>query len=106
MSCHDGATAVDAFGSFTTGSTIGNVNANFGTDLRDDHPVGVDYSAANEMNATSTAYGGQTIADYLFGSNLVECASCHDVHNGITANGYMLVESPDASALCLKCHNK
>jgi len=43
LSCHDGTVAIDSFNGTTGGSFVSG-NALIGTDLSDDHPVGVEWS--------------------------------------------------------------
>lgn len=118
MSCHDGTVNVDAFGG-SAGTTAIPANANFGTDLFNDHPISINYCDAGagctttdpELNdSATTAFGGagNFIDTYLF-SNQLECATCHDVHNGGAAdavNEALLYESNLNSGICLKCHGK
>ena len=107
LSCHDATVAIDSFGTnagtaanFVTGAPA------LGTNLADDHPVGFAYDAAlvsadGGLNDPTSA----AIAPLLFANNL-ECASCHDVHNGIPTNAAMLRIDNTTSGLCLTCHNK
>ena len=107
LSCHDGTVALDSFGG-TTGSTFIGGGQNFGTDLSNDHPISVSYAAdttlAPDTNPSGIAGGSTIAADMLFSGN-VECASCHDVHNGYGFNK-LLVKSNGGSALCQTCHAK
>ena len=106
LSCHDGTIGMDGFGG--AAGTSGNVitgSAKIGIDLNGHHPVSFDYSDAqaddSELKASPTLP--------LFGTGgTLECASCHDVHNGTAAaaNGKMLLKSLTNSALCLDCHDK
>jgi predicted CXXCH cytochrome family protein len=128
LSCHDGSVATNAYGTGTgavgaadkfflagTRGLIGGLNATTGLgDLSNHHPISFDYAAAAAADAeilpaTSpfvTATGTETIADHLFGGQL-ECASCHDVHNGPSVAGVRLTYVNDArSAFCLTCHDK
>lgn len=113
LSCHDGTVALENFGGNTSGSTYITGAALVGNDLSNDHPISVTYSAGTgagqdpELNPTSFTYADGTIADYLF-ANKVECATCHDVHNGgaVGSNPALLVEDPAGSVMCLRCHNK
>jgi len=119
MSCHDG---VNAFGNIanTAGGSVGTATptyatatAKLGTDLTNTHPVGFNYaSAAGEDTtglktraAANTSLMG-TNGSAFFGTsgNMMECASCHSVHD--TAKGYFLRVNNDDSALCLSCHTK
>lgn len=122
LSCHDGLTAVDSYGGATGTILLNTTNfpgtkSNLGTDLGNDHPISISYTATtastdgslyNPTTTTVTALGGGTITNKMLFSNKVECASCHDVHNSGAAatNGKMLRVSNTASAMCLTCHNK
>ena len=125
MSCHDDVTNVDAYGQFSPGTVLisdATINTTpgtiVGTDLTNDHPISFDYSTSLTDPeiwplATATPLGGTIESDLLFGTvpnKTVECASCHDVHNGPEAvaagSGYLLRVSMADSLLCLTCHNK
>jgi predicted CXXCH cytochrome family protein len=117
LSCHDGSANVGTvynYGTATGGATgaavailtggtqtISGVNS-VGTDLRNDHPVGIAYPATGDFNA---AVGGAVNGLPLYGAtDTVECGSCHDPHDN--ANNNFLRASNAASALCLDCHIK
>jgi len=112
LSCHDGTVAVDNFGDQTGGSHFLSGNSNIGTALSDDHPISFTYDAAlasaddglYDPSTANSGLGGTINADMLIGSQ-VQCASCHDVHNG-SGVAKLLKKSNEASALCLTCHNK
>ncbi|MFC2123349.1 cytochrome c3 family protein [Bacteroidota bacterium] len=112
LSCHDGLTAVDNFGGTTTGTQFITGTADIGTDLSDDHPVSFTYDAAlatadgdlNDPTVATSGMGSTINADMLF-SGKMQCASCHDVHNG-SGEVSMLIKSNSASGLCLTCHTK
>ena len=104
LSCHDGATAVDAFGG-GPGSPSVFAETSLGTDLRDDHPIGVQYPPdgfagfkprANLPPVKLEAWGGKT--------DRVECTSCHEPHSDDF--GMFLRMDNTGSALCLQCHDK
>lgn len=102
-----------------------------GTDLRNDHPVGVRFptgAAAVDFKPPNAARPGiawfDTNSDARPGSNevrlydsgngpMVECASCHDPH-GVPSAGagsqfnptFLRVANNIGSALCLTCHTK
>jgi len=113
LSCHDGTVALENFGGATGGTTFVTGDTLIGTDLSNDHPISIDYSAGtgagqdSELNPVGSTYADGTIADYLF-VNKVECATCHDVHNGgaVGSNPSLLVEDPAGSMICLRCHAK
>ena len=126
LSCHDGSIAVDAYGGAdgTAGKTIDGTNfgalRQFTLDLQQDHPVGITYAtgstnADSEMNALGDAVtfgnGAGEVVDMLFpdgaGGVTVECGSCHDVHNTLSAGNTQLLNVDNTgSGLCLACHNK
>lgn len=111
LSCHDGTVALDSFGGRTGTNFIGG-SALIGTDLRNDHPVTFDYTTALatldgglfDPSTKITALGGTIDDDLLFNGSL-ECASCHDAHNGYGNPNLLLIDN-DASAFCLTCHDK
>ena len=111
LSCHDGVQALDSlinlpykYVAATTGNFIswGGVD----TDLSNDHPISVVYDNTQdtEFYDAATVIGDGLPLFTGTGSNQVECATCHDVHDD--ANGYFLRLTNDASSLCLTCHIK
>lgn len=109
LCCHDGTVALDNFGG-ATGGTSFITSGNVGIDLSDDHPVSFNYDAAlvsadGELQATDATSGlGGTIAEDMLFNDVMQCASCHDVHDN--AHGSFLLKSNTASELCLTCHIK
>ncbi|MBL0211905.1 MAG: cytochrome C [Holophagaceae bacterium] len=115
LSCHDGTVAV---GSIINNGGRGNptwtaalpgydatgillpANVNYvGTDLSNDHPVGVVYpTTGTKFVAVASLVGPK-----LYGGN-VECASCHRVHTP-TFTPFLRMANT-ASALCVACHIK
>ena len=104
LSCHDGVTAVDAFGGGPEAPTVF-AQTSLGTDLRDDHPIGIQYPAdgdpafkprANLPPVKLVTWGGKT--------DRVECTSCHEPHSDDF--GMFLRMDNTASALCSQCHDK
>jgi hypothetical protein len=130
LSCHDGTVAVDSFGggsgsNFMTGSIA--VGADAQGSLANDHPIGFAYNTALatadgalfdpstktvEIGTGGTKTKSGTIAAMMLFNGQLECASCHDVHNGFTANNGTNLGAPllrvtkAGSAICLTCHNK
>lgn len=107
LSCHDGVTAIDAYGGNTP--TLGAITgvANLGNDLSDDHPISFTYDSGLAATDGELADPGATNevgagAYPLFASQQMECASCHDPHG--TSNTKFLRGSLTNSALCLNCH--
>jgi len=110
LSCHDGTVAIDSY-TGRTGTNFMTGGALMGTNLTNDHPVGITYDAAlattdgGLFNPTTTQSGlGGTIAATMLFAGKMECASCHDVHD--PALGNFLRKTNASSALCLTCHNK
>lgn len=116
LSCHDGTVAVDSYGGKSGVIRLGGKLAIGADELTNDHPISFIYDDAlaaidGELFAPSSAPSGlgSTIAQNLLFNNSLECASCHDVHNGGAAasvNDHLLVITQAQSRLCLTCHNK
>ncbi|MCW8918119.1 MAG: cytochrome c3 family protein [Gammaproteobacteria bacterium] len=90
--CHDGDVAHDI-----SVKTIG-------TSLRDDHPISIRYAGFaidNPNFRTVDGPGGFDNGVRLY-DGMVECASCHDIHNP-QAKMLLRVEAP---TLCATCHIK
>jgi hypothetical protein len=126
LACHSPAAGIVG-----TGATDFRIFA-IGTDLTNDHPVGITYPAARtlgadaDFNATNGTQAGMTWYDdgdgkaqkneirfYDTGDGPeVECASCHDPHGvpsggaGSPFNATFLRTSNSGSAVCQTCHNK
>ena len=112
LSCHDGSVALENFSGKTSGNHYISSTNLLGTDLRDDHPISFDYNAAlatadpGLYNPTTQTSGlGGTINEKMLIGGKMQCASCHDVHNGAGVS-HLLLKSNTSSALCLTCHKK
>lgn len=119
MSCHDGTVSVVSMynppntGTPTVTAVASRIdasgfiisNANVGTSLANDHPVNFTYDAAL-VTADGGGLANPAVAPVapLLIAGMVQCSSCHDVHNN--TNVPFLVMSNAASALCLTCHVK
>lgn len=105
LSCHDGVTAVDAFGggSGTSWKTLDSpYDIAAEGNLSDDHPVSIGTSGMSNSLAAAEAAG---LVFYESGGvRKVECPTCHDPHDGNTRK--FLRVSNDNSALCSCCHDK
>ncbi len=126
LSCHDGATAIDAFGgNVGTIFMSGSAAVGAGDDLTDDHPISITYDAAlatvdqglHDPTATTVTIGEGgdktrtgTISALMLPADKVQCSSCHDVHNNFVVPGTngkpFLRVSKAGSKICLTCHNK
>lgn len=112
LSCHDGTVALENFSGNNTGTNYMTGDNLIGTDLGDDHPISFTYDAALastdgglfDPTITPSGLGGSITNTMLYGDKM-QCASCHDVHNGAGVI-HLLRLSNTASALCLTCHNK
>lgn len=107
LSCHDGTVAIDSFGG-TTGTTyIQTINPNvlIGTDLSNDHPVGIMWDHQEPHKACGACHTFPQTIKFVFrnGRGYVECSTCHDVHNN-GANPKLLRLPMSGSQLCLTCH--
>ena len=108
LSCHDGATALDSFGNnegfFNNVLIPPDRPSNLGTDLRDDHPIGVEYPPPDLLGYKdkSTFTGVRVVT--IDGVDRVECTSCHDAHDNTF--GMFLLQTVEGSALCKECHDK
>jgi len=103
LSCHDGLTAVDSFGT-RTGTTFVTGQANIGTNLGNDHPIGFAYNAALIALDPGLKTPPTTLPRYGASADTLECATCHNVHSN--TQGKFLRASNAASAMCLSCHSK
>ncbi len=100
---------------------------NLGTDLRNDHPVGITFPALNgpgtDWNTPAGVKGTSNYFDVNGNSRMekaeirtydgkVECASCHDPHGvpsagvGSVFNRTFLRVQNTGSSTCLTCHVK
>jgi len=109
LSCHDGVTAMDNYGGNTSGSQnmtdAGGFGVVVGTDLQNDHPIGLSYPPPDSTNyetAANVKAAGLRLP--VNGSEeRVECQSCHDPHT--TTNGFFLrIDNTVDSDLCRVCH--
>ena len=103
LSCHDGITAIDLFGTRTGSITISG-GENLGTNLSNDHPIGFPYNAALVGLDSGLKTPPATLPRFGAAADTLECATCHNVHNNQL--GGFLRSTNAASALCLQCHNK
>lgn len=151
LSCHDGTIAFDALRNLpgsggytntpaTTGTSpwtfVGGTGAgnkympataitNLGQDLRNDHPISIDYASAKSPSSTSgvndhdTGFKSpgtiSTTVDTYFANGIklsagkVQCNSCHDPHRSDNPT-FLRINNSGAgnqqSAVCLTCHKK
>lgn len=137
LGCHDGSVALEMFGSTTATTTtyVDNVMKVPGKDNFDfgaDHPISITYPTNDPgLRDPNTSWFGPTgnryIKDYLEGGSattlgMVQCSTCHDVHNRDIVPGTNVLNTPanpmnyllrmsinnpgHESELCLACHIK
>lgn len=95
LSCHVGNMDVGTINNGTS-DTLGTIAGHsVGTDLRNDHPVGLPIpNTADYLPAQTT---------YPVFATLVECASCHEPHTGAAGAKFLRT----AGVInCSACHNK
>jgi predicted CXXCH cytochrome family protein len=100
LSCHDGTVALDSFGG-NAGSVFIGAPGLVGTDLRNDHPVAVEYSENHHAPASDLQYA--RLWDNGSGKLFIECSTCHEPHNR-NRQSHMLRVSNANSTLCFDCH--
>jgi len=139
LACHDGSVALDTFDKYagTTGKDLVGAGYSAGfkipkmstaNDLTGTHPISIKYDDAlitkdgSLLDPTATIFKNGTSAfnidKYLEGGTVLQCSTCHDVHDSPSAVvvGTHLLRAPmkgdsgnvngNASALCLSCHQK
>ena len=100
LSCHDGVLTVgDYNGAPDPGIVIAAGATNLGTDLSNDHPVGMAAAGAG-ADPNITVPAGYTL--YGPAGDQMECGTCHNPHSDAFPN--YLRASNVASAFCLSCH--
>ena len=107
LSCHDGASLDTALNNppnaaaSDPGTTLTDItgDANLGTALANDHPVGFDYAAV--VSADAEIQAQSTLPLY---NGDMWCSTCHDVHDNTDTP--FLQQANGGSALCLVCHVK
>ena len=123
LSCHDGTIAINSLNNLPgpegagtygipggagldgSGRMATSSAAFVGTDLSDDHPVGITYDATKDLDFYPKTGNPLLYPDKLLSEGLyVECSSCHDPHDDTYSN--FLVESNTNSNLCTRCHIK
>jgi hypothetical protein len=129
LSCHDGTIAVDAYGGqigTVFMADLGGGHADLTTDLSNDHPISFTYddalatadgalfpptSTPADIGSGTFTKQGNIDDTMLEGGTVLQCSSCHSVHNDFVADDaesqeHLLKISIVSSELCLTCHNK
>jgi len=127
LSCHDGTVAVNEYG-FAPGRTESRGAATHyiadqfkiggAGNLTNHHPIGFSYLDVaqhdDEIADPDTVVNGAgagskemtTIRSLLYGGEMMECVTCHDVHNTKNTGETFLWKSDRNSGFCLTCHLK
>lgn len=127
---HQGLNSVGCLSCHAPGTTPAATNFTIfaiGTDLTNDHPVGITFPTTNgagtDFKTPTGTKGNATFFDVNSNGNMdtgdirlydakVECASCHDPHGvpsgapGTTFNPTFMRVNNTGSAVCLTCHAK
>lgn len=119
LSCHDGTVAMDAYGNSAGSNFMPGVpgtpgSRNLGSNLSDDHPVGIAWQHQTSGGSNSNCMTCHDLfadppqprsswgKELRFFDGKVECGSCHNAHsNDLTK---FLRKTIAASALCIHCH--
>lgn len=118
LSCHDGTlslgavlvgTAVTTFNDYTAGARLTGSNkltggpAAIGTDLTQEHPIGVAVAVTPSVAGLDTRGNMETDgAKFYGGSFTMECGTCHDPHE--TAAGKTPFLRMTKATMCTDCH--
>lgn len=110
LSCHDGANVVSGLLNPPNGETtvygapagFGSSQLSIGTDLTNDHPIGMNYSLV--AGADSAGFNLPATGITFYDGGVMWCSSCHDVHNDEFVP--FLAKSNSGSGLCITCHKK
>jgi hypothetical protein len=121
LGCHDGTVALGTFEGHTGSTFVASYGASnevpgaqLGNSLAATHPISIIYdeTADRGLHPKTRAMGTSgTIGDVLE-NNMVQCSSCHDVHDqpGKAVPGTALLRvaqtGSNPSGLCLTCHIK
>jgi predicted CXXCH cytochrome family protein len=112
MGCHDGGGSSNAYvqttvdGSLGTVADLGGNISNLGSTLADDHPVDFTYPTSAGVGLTDIQLAASGVVDLkypLYGGTM-QCATCHDVHNGTQAGLQFMRASVTNSQICIDCH--
>lgn len=118
LSCHDGTIALGAPANLATTANLPSLatypappypkkSAVLGKDLRDDHPISMQYGIKiQEFYDVTEARSKKARFSIRDGVPFVECTSCHDPHDNQYGNFLVVDTSNQHDALCTACHNK
>jgi predicted CXXCH cytochrome family protein len=99
LSCHNGLTDLGSVVNGGPGGTLGTLNAathSVGTDLTNDHPVGI-------TMVSNSSYQIPASNVYPLFSGAIECSSCHEPHTGGVGSKFLRTSG---IINCSACHLK
>lgn len=109
LACHDGVGAISNYGSRTGGTDVisSSSAANIGTNLGNDHPVGLKIVDGTDAAIVSLATIRLSMPLFGTGKDVLECATCHDPHDrGASGVAHFLRVTSASSQICTTCHTK
>ncbi|OFV84230.1 MAG: hypothetical protein A3D93_04885 [Acidobacteria bacterium RIFCSPHIGHO2_12_FULL_67_30] len=100
LSCHDGVTSPTLIAAGDI-HAVGEPGSTGSYGLTNDHPINMTYDpvADTGLNPVATV---TTAGLMLYGTDTVQCGSCHNVHNN-TNTPFLRISNVN-SALCTTCH--
>lgn len=111
LSCHDGTIALgnvlnrSGWINFTGGIThLPPGNSNLSSDLSDDHPISIDYTAGLASMDGQLLDPGLVSYPVVLTEGKIQCTSCHNPHSNPYSD--FLVMNNQFSQLCLACHDR
>lgn len=107
LTCHDGATFDATDMDIAVKALILHTANDITVDLRDDHPVGFDFTPYIDDLNDGIRLPDHPRVHVVFGPdrNQMWCSSCHNAHGGEPGTP-LLVMSNNGSDLCFQCHEK
>ena len=112
MSCHDGITAVSAFGGATSPPLSDVLTGDLAiwttNGLEDDHPMGVTYPTSGHgwWSETEDPDEWDDVQGLLADDGTVQCGSCHRAHSASIRGPVHGEPGTVGSKLCLMCHDR
>ncbi len=110
LACHDGNVAQDIGISLPSGKVVKRkqkivmiTNLKDTMNLRHDHPLGLHMKSISRIN--NWIYSEPLDENLRLFNDLVECATCHSVHNTTPFQPFLSTDN-HASRMCLSCHNE
>ena len=117
LACHDSGIGMPVnmpnVGSIDPTALAMSTNALLGTNMSNDHPIGMALGLTPEatdvgIRPIATIIGATGFNENVFYgvTNIMWCSSCHDVHDGDPLSAPFLRMNNTGSAMCKACHIK